>query len=156
MRQLLLRVAAIVPMTAPLAVVGCGDMMAGAGQGGSPVAQGVYNASGGAVRLPGLSATPQVIPGLSNPREMSRAEIEQRCDAYSRTANSGAIANNAVLGIVNGLNPYGPPLGNPVAANRANWDQQLDYNTCITALTPGMAPPEMQQKLLQQMNLNQR
>ena len=153
MRELLLRIAVIGPT---LAAAACSDTMAGAGQGGSPVAQGVYNASGGAVRLSGLSATPQIIPGLSNPREMSRAEIEQRCDAYSRKANSGAIANNAVLSIVNGLNPSGAPLGNPVAANQAVWDQQLDYHTCITALAPGMAPPEMQQKMLQQMNLNQR
>ena len=152
MRELLFRIAVIVPS---LVVVGCSDMMAGAGQGGSPLAQGVYNASGGAVTPPGLSATPQIIPGVSNPREMSRAAIEQRCDAYARRANSGAIANNAVQGIVNGLNSYGSPLGNPVASNRAEWDFQTDYHQCIMALTPGMAPPDMQQKMLQQMNLNQ-
>ena len=156
MLQLSQRIAATASLVAILMVAGCADMMAGAGQGGSPVAQGIYNMSGGAVRPSGLSSTPQIIPGLSNPREMKRAEIEQRCDAYSRQANSGAIANNSILGIVNGLNPSGAPLGNPVAASRAQWDQSLDYNTCVASLTPGMAPPEMQQKMLRQMNLNQR
>ena len=108
MRQLLLWAVAIEAMmtvSLVLILVGCSDMVAGAGKGGSPIAQGVYDVSGGAITLRGLSSTPQIIPALSNSREMSRAEIEQRCDAYSRRANSGAIANNAVLSITNALSP---------------------------------------------------